>query len=187
MLHPAMRTTAEAYLAAKVHWSRVNDAIVFWAPRAPLRRFAHPAEVWEFLAPRWTYTPDLFRGAGDHYVHHERLQAYLDTGAKAVPWQSFDCDKVGSYAFAALRSIPSCEARMITLLVQPDLTRPLHRSNWGHHTVFGYRFKGQAGVIDTNGHHLLPDLDEETLVRRWSEIYQGLYAYAGAVPTPYPW
>ncbi len=157
---------------------RAASRLVAWlagVSRRPVPVFTSPQAAWDHLAARYTYTGDPVYGVVDFYWHPEVLQAALEAGTAArLP---VDCDDVAAWAHAALSAMGAA----------PGLVVLYEESLRGAHCVCVYRWNGQAGAIDTNGVHTLPDLDEATLCAHWSGLYarEG-FVYTAAVPVAYP-
>lgn len=163
---------------AKSLWSRVNDAIKAGAQRRRLPTFATPEAVSAYLMEHAIYTGDPGNGVLDFYLHPERLQWAMETGPAAFQGLAVDCDDFSSYAWLALRTIPECQPLIFTLLDQGLV---------GSHVVCAYKWRTRYGVIDTNGHRSLPNLEPGTLCRVFSDLYAARgYRYVSAEPTPYP-
>lgn len=179
----ATRAGAAAFLEAKVAWSLANDVVMSFRPRLALPVVTSPNEAATYVA-RLPYTgdPRLFgipgtEGAGDFYEHPERISAALEAGT--ADQERIDCDDFAGIAYLMLRQIPGCKTTVVTILDESG--------KFGHHVICTYTFNGAKGVIDTNGHHLLPDLAESTICRLFSDIYVSLgYRYFAALDSPYP-
>lgn len=164
--------------ALKSAWSRINDALMRGAARAPIPTFVSPEAVSAYLMARGLYTGDPWGGVLDFNLHPQRFQAAMMAGPEAVGRLAVDCDDYATWAHDALLTIPDCTPTIFTLR---------DGAGWGHHVVCGYRLGDRYGVIDTNGHRVLPDLTSATLCRVFTELYQARgYRYAAAVATRYP-
>lgn len=164
--------------ALKSAWSRVNDAIKAPEPRAPIPSFPTPENAATYLLAHSRYTGDPMGGAADFYLHPNRLQAAMNAGPEAIVRLAVDCDDYATWAHQALLTIPECAPQLFTLQ---------DGNGWGHHVVCAYRWRTRCGVIDTNGHRILPDLRPETICSVFTALYASRgYRYVAAVPTPYP-
>lgn len=160
----------------KAGWSRVNDWLMRYHGRHPVRSFVSPEAIGSYLLLNAKYKGDLIGGALDNYTHPERFQYAMDTGDYGS--MPIDCDDYAAYAYKALQTIPGCEPQMMTLLDQGLV---------GSHVVCVYRLGNQFGVIDTNGHRTLPSRDAATLCQTFTDIYASRgYRYVSATPTTYP-
>lgn len=176
MLDLLSRAGAAVYLDNKWKWSWVNNALTWWKPRRAVPRVSHPGDVAAYVATV-PYTGDPIGGAADFYIHPERIVAALQAGT--ANHEPIDCDDFAGLAYVMLRQIPGCVPKVVTLLDESG--------KFGHHVVCVYEFNGNKGVIDTNGHTLLPYLSESIICRRFSEIYKSLgYRYFAALDSPYP-
>jgi hypothetical protein len=163
---------------AKSLWSRANDAIMRGANRRPVPTFATPEAAAAYLMKRAVYTGDPGGGILDFNLHPERLQWAMDTGPDAFKGLAVDCDDYATWAWVALRSVPECQPIIYTLL-DAGLV--------GSHVVCAYKWRTRYGVIDTNGHRFLPNIEPGTLCRVFSDLYAARgYHYVSAEPTAYP-
>jgi len=186
MLDAHQRDIIKRFLEAKAGWSSWNDtaASLRGAPRKAVRKFptveaaAHYYQV-ECGNP---YTGDPFWGAGDLYLHPQRLQAYLDN-PPIIGKPPIDCDDVAAWYWHAVAGAPSVEGLRIVSLIDPSFSFA-NRS----HVILAGTVRGRAFTLDTNGLMWQPDLSEATLCRAFSTLYMDHgHEYAGAVDTPYPW
>lgn len=175
MLNTAIANAAMTFLNGKYHWSAWNDRVMWWATRSPLPTFTSPQACWEYFRTHGNpYTGDPAMGIGDHYAHPGRVQAVL-IGAAPAGSVYIDCDDTAGWVASCLRK-SGISAEVRTLV---DATISM-----SHVLAVGI-FNGRAWVIDTNGYHELPDLNERTLVDHWNRIYTNA-RYVACVPTPYP-
>lgn len=144
-------------------------------PRRPVPQFSTPQAAWDYLAARYTYTGDPLHGVLDFYWHPAVFQAALEAGtAASLP---VDCDDVAAWAHVALAQLGAT----------PQLVALFDAGVRGSHVICVYTWQGAHGAIDTNGVHVLPDLDPATLCAHWERIYaaQGV-RYLEAVPVDSP-
>jgi hypothetical protein len=152
----------------------------FWdwlsgGPRRPIPTFETPQAAWDYLAARYTYTGDPLNGALDFYVHPEKFQWGLETGVAHK--LSVDCDDVAAWAYVALRQMGA----------DPHLAAIYDEGLRGAHCICLYVHKGRVGAIDTNGHVLLPNLRDETLMHHWTNVYRDRgYVYRTVVTLSFP-
>lgn len=147
--------------------------------RAKLPAFDSPSAVADHLRRHFIYTGDPISGVVDFYTHPEVMEYHFRQGRESTKGLALDCDDLACYAWAALRTIPDCNPILYTL--QDGSGR------MGHHVVCGYVWKGERGVIDTNGIRRLPNLNPDTLCATFTQVYASVgYRYTAAVPTAYP-
>lgn len=159
-------------------WSRVNDAMMGGAARAALPSFTSPDAAAVYLMEHALYTGDPGGGAADFYLHPKRLQAAMNAGPDAVKRLSVDCDDYATWAYQALLTVPECVPQIFTLL-DAGLV--------GSHVVCAYRWGLLSGVIDTNGHRYLINIEPDTLCSAFTDVYASRgYRYIAASPTAYP-
>jgi len=186
MLDAHQRDIARRFLEAKAGWSAWNDNAASFrgAPRTPVRKFQTvEAAVHYYKDEKGNpYTGDPFWGAGDLYLHPQRLQAYLDN-PPLIGKPPIDCDDVAAWYWHAVAGAPGVtDLRMVTL-IDPTFTFA-NRS----HVILAGRANGRPFTLDTNGLFWQPDTAEDTLIRCFSTLYMDHgYQYAAALDTPYPW
>lgn len=165
----------DLYSAAKSLWSRLNDWIKQGEKRKPVPLFESPEVLGAWMQRHVPYTGDPGNGAGDFYLHPERLQHAIEKGAaKSL---HVDCDDWATYAFEALRLMGA--RPLLFTLVDPGIT--------GCHVICAYATPEGFGAIDTNGQRDLPNLLQSTLCVEWNRIYADRgYNYIQAVITAYP-
>lgn len=147
-------------------------------PYAPVPKFENPAYAAAYLSDHFIYTSDPLRGVIDFTVNPNTLQGAMEVGPEAVKRLSLDCDDVGAWAFVALRNTGAVP----TLYTLKDGS-----GKFGHHVVCAYTWQGEYGVIDTNGHNLLPNVSPSTLCVTFTAIYHERgYRYTDAVVTACP-
>lgn len=147
-------------------------------PQAPVPTFESPAAANAYLQAHCVYTGDPVGGAIDFVNAPTRLQAAMEQGPDAVKAMAVDCDDYGAWSFVALRNLGATP----TLYTLKDAS-----GKFGHHVVCAYTWKGEQGVIDTNGHHILPDTTPATLCATFTDVYRLRgYRYTEAVVTACP-
>lgn len=162
----------------KAAWS--NAIFLLSGPkREPVRQFASPEEVAEYLQEHFIYTGDPLSGAGDFYTHPEEMQAAFNSGRDMTMKLFLDCDDCATYAYAALKTIQGCKPILYTIYDGSG--------NWGHHVICCFRIDERYGVIDTNGLNELPSLDPKIIRELFTKIYKSRgYVYTACVYTPFP-
>ena len=147
-------------------------------PYAPVPTFASPAAAAAYLGERFVYTGDPLMGVIDFTVNPTRLQAAMEDGPEAVKRLALDCDDVAAWAFVALRQMGATP----TIYTLKDSS-----GKFGHHVVTAYVWRGEQGVIDTNGHQVLRDVAPATLCYVFTDTYRRRgYQYTEAVVTACP-
>lgn len=184
MSNEVLRAAVQVYLAGKRNVSIANDAIMINAPRCAVLQMPTPQAAVDYYWSKGNpYTGDPFRGAGDHYLHPERLQYGLIVGKDGEGgWgQLFiDCDDVAGLYFNMLQHLS------IELDVYTIIDERFTLENMSHVFTAGV-FEGQPFVVDTNGYHAVTDLQEATLCQLFNSIYaaQGINCTV-VVKTDYP-
>jgi len=168
--------------AAKSVWSRLNDYFMQSQLRAPVPAFKSPADAGSYLYLNAKYTGDPAKGAGDFYLHPERLQAAM-LNPKMFDRLHVDCDDYATWAYAALRQVEGVTPYLMTLM---DGSGKL-----GHHVICAYRHDTPSGsvygAIDTSGWQPLATLAEQAICKRWTDMYAGYgLSYIRATVTEYP-
>ena len=178
MLTDTQRAEAAGYLAFKASVSAVNDHLLPNARRVVVPPMT-PVDAAKFYHDDHNnpYTGDPVFGVVDFYTNPNRLQAGLVSGS--VSGLFIDCDDVAGWYHTAVRQTPGYTSRVVTLID--------HRIV-GSHVICPYMAPdGTHGVLDTNGHHILPDLEESTICDFFTNLYKAEgYVYLGMLDSPYP-
>jgi hypothetical protein len=146
----------------KLALSRTVD-VFMWLPRTPIPQFRTPLEAWRYLEKNYEYTGDWWDGKFDFNIDPEKFQTALAKGKEYAKKLPIDCDDVALWAFRALLQIPGCNPQLKA--IYDPLPSP------GAHAICTYALNGGYGVIDTNGHHFLPDLSDQTICAKFTELF----------------
>jgi hypothetical protein len=109
-----------------------------------------------------------------------RLMAALIAGPASVARLFIDCDDVALLYASMVRQVAGYTVNILTLIDSGIA---------GSHVICTYTApNGSCGALDTNGHHVLANLDEQTICDHWTAIYGPPfgYKYIGVLVTPDP-
>lgn len=158
----------------------ISRQIAKKAPQAPeVSKLYNHVQMSTVINTQLRYISDPFGGLFDYYTHPRTIQYAIDHNYSAFPY-GCDCDDFAVYAYALLKRIEGCYPRLVTLV-----DRGIKYS----HVVCVFRHEGWSFSVDTNGvkllgHNLTREVEGDTLINFFNEVYPA--NYIAALDTDYP-